>query len=53
MAEITRATSPADIKKRIVARYKAGRNNRQLARIVEKANIMANLAGQFSAVDEL
>jgi hypothetical protein len=52
-AEIAAATDFDDLRKRVVARYKGRANNAALARIVERARIMAHMAGRLGAVEDL
>lgn len=51
--EIERATDFDDLKRRVTARYKRKMNSQALARIVEKARLMALLAGRLGAVEDL
>ncbi len=52
MAEIEKSTSPEDLKARLVKRYK-GTDATGLRRIVERANIMAHLAGRLGVLEEV
>jgi phage gp29-like protein len=52
VAEIGKATSLEDVRERVLRRYR-GMDPGALAKVVERTNILANLSGRFSAVQEI
>jgi phage gp29-like protein len=50
--DVNAATSFDDLKRRVVRRYK-GMSGQALARVVERANIMAHMAGRLGATEEI
>jgi hypothetical protein len=51
-SEIDAATSPDDLRKRVVEAFKTMHPG-DLARVVEKANILAHMSGRFQALEEI
>jgi hypothetical protein len=52
LEDIDKATSPDDLKARIVRRYK-GSDASTLSRVFERANIMAHMAGRMGVLEEI